>query len=113
MKKVYFAFLLLCSVITSCNSDKEWEYKTIQVDGANSFNYYGEDFNSKDIMPTARLNEMASEGWELVTAYPIIETVYPNFGREDYHTGVKSNTRTKAVQYVFKRIKKKDNLQEQ
>lgn len=111
MKKIIFTILLGCSTITSCNSEKEWEYKTIQVDGETSLNYYGREFESNDIKPTTAINKMASEGWELVTAYPIIETVYPNFGREDYHTGVKSNTRTKAVQYVFKRIKKKSSIQ--
>lgn len=91
-------------LLSSCG-EKKWEYKTVQVDGKEEFEFL-DKFSSKDIYPTGKLNSMGEEGWELVEAYPITETVFPNFGDEKYVTGLQPNVRTKAVQYVFKREKK-------
>lgn len=49
------------------------------------------------------LNHWGKEGWELVDVYTTTETVFPNFGDENLHTGIKANTRTKALNFVFKR----------
>ncbi len=54
--------------------------------------------------PTPQLNKLGEEGWELVSVYTTTETVFPNFGNKEYHTGVKSNTRTQTVNFVFKRF---------
>ena len=42
---------------------------------------------------------------ELVDVYTIEETVHPNFGNEEYVTGLRENTRTASINYVFKRRK--------
>lgn len=55
--------------------------------------------------PTAQLNELGKEGWELVGMYTEVKTTYPNFGNEEYHTGIKTNTKTKSVTFVLKRLK--------
>ena len=81
-----------------------WEYKVIS-----SNNYYdGDDtkrspsFNDPDFM----LFKMGREGWELVSTYTEIATAFPNFDwRDNYISGIRSNTRTTVVYFVFKRPK--------
>ena len=41
---------------------------------------------------------------ELVQAYTETGTAFPNFGNSDYVTGIRDNTRTAVVNFVFKRI---------
>ena len=52
---------------------------------------------------TAMLNKMGKEGWELVSTYTETATAFPNFGNSDYVTGIRDNTRTSVVNFVFKR----------
>ena len=42
--------------------------------------------------------------WELVSAYTETGTAFPNFGSSEYVTGIRDNTRTSVVNFVFKRI---------
>lgn len=51
------------------------------------------------------LNMFGIDGWELVDVYTIVETSFPNFGSEEYVTGIRENTQTSSVNYVFKRRK--------
>ena len=46
---------------------------------------------------------MGKEGWELVSTYTETATAFPNFGNSDYVTGIRDNTRTSVVNFVFKR----------
>ena len=55
---------------------------------------------------TSMLNKMGKEGWELVSTYTEIGTSFPNFGNSEYVTGLRTNTRTVVVNFVFKRISK-------
>lgn len=43
--------------------------------------------------------------WELVGTVTEIETVHPNFGKEDYVTGIQPNTRTSGTILIFRRRK--------
>ena len=52
---------------------------------------------------TAMLNKMGKEGWELVSTYTETATAFPNFGNSDYVTGIRDNTRTSVVNFIFKR----------
>ena len=54
--------------------------------------------------PVVKLNELGSQGWELVSTYTTAETLFPNMGEANYHTGIKENTRTQTINFVFKRI---------
>ena len=46
---------------------------------------------------------MGKEGWELVSTYTEVATVFPNFGNSEYVTGIRENVRTNVVNFVFKR----------
>jgi hypothetical protein len=48
--------------------------------------------------------KMGKEGWELVSTYTEIGTSFPNFGNSEYVTGLRDNTRTCVVNFVFKRM---------
>lgn len=106
--------LILCSFIflIGCSQNNTWEYKEYKVN--NSMNF--EDIKDEDLrlqmqklagpsfsIPIKEFNKLGNEGWELVSSSVIIETTFPNFGNEDYHTGIKSNTKTKEIIYIFKR----------
>lgn len=55
--------------------------------------------------PTSELNKLGDEGWELVSTYTTIETKFPNFGNKKYVVGIRDNTRTEKICFVFKRKK--------
>jgi hypothetical protein len=45
---------------------------------------------------------LGNEGWKLVDVFEIIEIVHPNFGNDDYVTGLQPNVRTSTVNFVLK-----------
>lgn len=96
MKKL-FLFLSASFLLTACSG--RWEYKIVNVEGSASTEYAPRTYNVTD----EDLNLFGKEGWELVDVYVITETVHPNFGNAEYVTGIRENTRTESVNYVFKR----------
>ena len=103
MKKV---ILVLCmiAVLASCGSKNEqWEYKIVKVAGTDA--EVMADFGTLVFADqTSMLNKMGKEGWELVSTYTETGTSLPNFGNSEYVTGLRTNTRTVVVNFVFKRI---------
>jgi len=99
--------VLLCFLIVIILWPAKWEYKTVKISGESSGSYLSEKFNSikLDEEGLARELNLSYGSWELVSAVNEIETVYPNFGKEDYHTGIKPNTRSKSVILIFRRRK--------
>lgn len=100
MKKICFG-AVLSLLLLSC-SDK-WEYRIVTVKGkeqeitkfeANKFDVSNES-----------LNLFGKEGWELVAVYEKTETVHPNFGNDQYVSGLQPNVRTAEINFVFKRKK--------
>ncbi|SDZ27173.1 protein of unknown function [Proteiniborus ethanoligenes] len=84
---------------------QQWEYKIIDVFPNQSNNRTGAgsgEYNSISPSPF-ELNELGSEGWELVTSYLEMETAYPNFGNEDYVTGIRENVRPQRLVLIYKR----------
>lgn len=97
--------LLIMSVglmLAACGNTK-WEYKIVKKEGAESplYNIDIEPQIFED--PTETLNKMGQEGWELVSTYTEIKTTYPNFGDKKYVTGIRENTKTSVLNFVFKR----------
>lgn len=87
----------------SCTKPQKWEYKIVKVAGKET--EYRETFGSLVFNDqTAMLNKMGNEGWELVSTYTETGTVFPNFGNSEYVTGIRDNTRTNVLNFVFKRV---------
>ena len=106
MKKLLMIGCLIATLacMVSCNSKPQtWEYKVVKVAGKEA--EYQADFGSLVYGDqTAMLNTMGNEGWELVSTYTETSTAFPNFGSSEYVTGLRDNTRTSVVNFVFKRI---------
>lgn len=98
MKNILFT-LLGIALLSSCT--KIWEYKTVSIEGQSITKYSSNEFQ----LPDSTLNAMGKEGWELSTSYTTTETTHPNFGSEEYVTGLQPNVRTKSIVFVFKRSK--------
>lgn len=115
MKKVFSLLYGVCLLFFSgCSFEfnsgegkTTWEYKQVTSYGKNIIEDFGS--NSFDSM-IKELNELGKDGWELVGVHTVIETVFPNFGNEGYHTGIKTNTRTEEVVYTFKRKFKEQKI---
>jgi hypothetical protein len=101
MKKL---FLIAVVGLLSFSCTSKWEYKTVSVKGEEQETREKFQTNIFDVSDES-LNLFGKDGWELVGIYDKVETVYPNFGSEDYHTGIKTNTRTAEINFVFKRKK--------
>lgn len=105
--KVLTLFVLV--TLMSCSSKTaEFEYKVVKVVGkeAELMADYGPlIFQDQEPM----LNKLGSQGWELIDTYTEIGTKHPNYGNSGYVTGIRSNTRTTAVSFIFKRLKLSKN----
>ena len=75
------------------------EYKTIEVEGEDNGDYYPMHIPVSDTL----LNRMGAEGWESAAGYPIVSTTYADLGNKRIIIQLKSNARTSAVRYVFKK----------
>ncbi len=102
MKKVFFCFMLVMTMAACSNDSQTWVYKVVKVAGkeADFLPDYGSLVYGDQ---TPMLNKMGADGWELVDIYTEVETKHPNFGNSEYVTGIRENTRTSVVNFVFKR----------
>ena len=105
-------YLLLSIMLVSCKTEikesstepkiQTWEYEVVKVVGEDAKSYA--KFNplvyddQKDM-----LNKMGKEGWELVSTYTEIATVFPNWGHSNSCLGIRDNVRTNVINFVFKR----------
>lgn len=122
MRQSIFIVLLLV-LLGACSSKDstpiQWEYNIVSFPGSELPTVYGPNdkqalielnksqtlhFPEASAIPNS-LNLYGKEGWELVSTYTTTETVFPNFGDASYHTGIKENTRTNTINFVFKRPK--------
>lgn len=122
MRQSVFIFLIALLLGACSNKDsapQQWEYTIVSFPGSKLSTVYSPNdkealielsnsqtlnFPEASAIPNS-LNLYGKDGWELVSAYTTVETVFPNFGDASYHTGVKENTRTNTINFVFKRIK--------
>ena len=96
---ILIAFLGLSA--SSCTSN--WEYKVVTVKGTEK---EASKFDPKKFdVSDESLNLFGKEGWKLVDVYPTTETVHPNFGNNEYVTGMQPNVRSSEINFVFKRKK--------
>lgn len=86
-------------------TEADWEYEVVTIAGEGYDRVGGlEAFYVDFLEPSVEtLNEMGNEGWELSTCYLELETAFPNFGDEDYVTGIRDNIRPQRLVLIFKR----------
>lgn len=103
-------FILLTGLV-ACGGDSskgkatKWEYRTVTLAG-----YAEDEFSAKVTIPdSTEMNQLGEEGWELVSAYELLETTHPNYGNEKYVTGLQANVRTGGVVFIYKRPKQEAN----
>lgn len=102
MKKACLIIGLGISV-SSCTAT--WEYKVVSVKGMED-NSKMRDFHPKKFDASGEsLNLFGKEGWELVEVFETTETIHPNFGNDEYVSGIQPNVRTSEINFVFKRKK--------
>jgi hypothetical protein len=91
-----------------CNNNIKWEYKVYSISPEKSYDRTGFDAlkPTKITISQDELNNLGSEGWELVTSFLELETAYPNFGNPEYVTGLQPNVRNQRLILIFKRISK-------
>jgi hypothetical protein len=88
----------------------KWEYKTVEIladtdisansDSAKRLSYK----TIKDYKLRSELSSLGSDGWELVSTFLEVETAHPNFGKEDYVTGLNPNVRPQKLVCILKRL---------
>jgi hypothetical protein len=100
MKKIYFIGLLSLGLLSCSN---KWEYKMVSVKGKEQETAKF-DSNKFDVTDES-LNLFGKDGWELVGVFEKTETVHPNFGNDQYVSGLQPNVRTAEINFVFKRKK--------
>ena len=108
MKKALILCCLVASLASCGSKTQTWEYKVVKVAGEDAT--LMADYGSKVFQDqTPMLNKMGKDGWELVNTYTEIGTAFPNFGNSDYVTGIRENTRTMVLNFIFKRPAQKSN----
>lgn len=130
MKKLFlFSLVFLSLLFVGCKEKpQQWEYAILPIEGmfpgpqlprmkghrTSSPMYKASNMEiGNPLESTERtLNGYGEMGWELVGITSEIETVFPNFGDEEYVTGIKPNTRTFGMVYVFKRPKQDKSEEE-
>jgi len=82
----------------------EWEYCTITFlskdesrTGLGAMKATSIEYNNTEV------SKLGAAGWELATSYLEMETAYPNFGKDEYVTGLQPNVRPQKLVLIFKR----------
>ncbi len=94
-RTLILGFALLAFV--SCKP--KWEYKVVSVKPSDATKFQPNRF----FISETTLNTYGKDGWELVDVYEQTETVHPNFGNDQYVTGLQPNIRTLELGLLFKR----------
>ncbi len=103
--QIVVLFLITISFISCTIKEKKWEYKVVYIAGSETRDGTGA-FKFQTITPSEEdLSKYGSEGWELTTSYLEMETAFPNFGKDEYVTGIRENVRPQRLVLIFKREK--------
>lgn len=94
---VFLNFLL--PIATNALQKNEWEYRVIHFPAESA-----EDLSSRSVnIDMTDLQAAGKNGWEIVGQWVEHETVFPNFGRNEYVTGLQPNFRTSKLSVLLKR----------
>lgn len=99
--------------IALLQSPPRWEYTYVSVPARSArYTSLKADRVGDDAMSAAQIDreklkslteEMTKEGWELAGTALEIETAFPNFGKDEYVTGLRENVRPQALLLVFRK----------
>lgn len=99
--------------ITLLQSPPRWEYTYVSVPARSArYTSLKADRTGDDAMSAAQIDreklkslteDMTKEGWELAGTALEIETAFPNFGKDEYVTGLRENVRPQALLLVFRK----------
>jgi len=91
----------------------QWKYTYSSVPARSArYTTLEADRTGHDAMSAAQIDrdmlksiteEMTNSGWELAGTAMEIETAYPNFGKDEYVTGLRENIRPQALLVVFRK----------
>lgn len=96
------ALLLLYSTVLA--PKPRWEYRILSFMPDQLSRTGLEAAKPAAITPEAKqLNDLGANGWEVVGNYLEIETAYPNFGHDEYVTGLRENIRPQRLVLLLKR----------
>ncbi len=102
-----FLVLVVAIIVlaTSSSGDARWEYRYERDFQETSLDRNGSDaFKQSMVSPSiAKINKLGEQGWELVSAYVENETAWPNFGKDEFVTGLQPNVRAQSLVMIFKR----------
>jgi len=106
LNKILIIFIIIFILHFFCSSIfNYWEYETINFK-ANGFDRLNSsealEFSSIQINNSI-LNDYGKDGWEIVDTYLELETAFPNFGNEEYVTGIRENVRSQNLVVILKR----------
>jgi hypothetical protein len=94
------AFLNFLSPILINGLQKNvWEYRVMHFPAENA----GDLSPSTVKLDISELQEAGKNGWEIVGQWVEHETVFPNFGKEQYVTGLQPNFRVSQLSILLKR----------
>jgi len=95
------------------HSPPRWQYTYVSVPARSAkYTSLKADREGHDAMSAAQIDrdrlkslteEMTKEGWELAGTALEIETAYPNFGKDEYVTGLRENVRPQALLMIFRK----------
>ncbi len=99
--------------IDQVQAPSRWEYTYVSVPARSAkYTTLKADREGHDAMSAAQIDreklkslteDMTRGGWELAGTAMEIETAYPNFGKDEYVTGLRENVRPQALLMVFRK----------
>jgi len=88
----------------------EWEYTSFRVFTAQVSDRNGSEAFKYSSINDAKLDDALKEaglgGWQVVSVALEMETAWPNFGKEDYVTGLQPNIRPQSLLVILRRPKR-------
>lgn len=98
-------FSAIIQTSTLIKKTTKWEYKSLTFFVENQKERTGKGaLNYSSIkLDDSTLTRMGQNGWEAVGCYLEMETAFPNFGNDDYVTGIRENIRPQSLVVIFKR----------
>jgi predicted Zn finger-like uncharacterized protein len=101
--KISGVALLVALIVLAIFASRDWEYKVVTLTSGLS-RTGSEAFEISTLVPSDEsLNAYGKDGWELVSTHIERETAHPNYGNDDYVSGLQPNVRPQRLVMFLKR----------